>query len=98
MKPVLTAITRERAIIFGLALAVLQAAANGEITRETAVPVIAGIALRFFVTPAGPGARPLPATDEAQAAAAENTDSAPRTVAEAAVTATLPQEPDSEID
>lgn len=97
MKPILTAIGRERAVLAGLALAILQAVANGEITRETAVPVIAGIVLRFFVSPAGPGARPLPATDEAQAGAAENTDSAPRTVAEAAITATLPQDPDSEL-
>lgn len=51
MKPILTAIGRERAVLAGLALAILQAAAAGELTAETAVPVLAGIALRFFVTP-----------------------------------------------
>lgn len=45
------AITRERAVITGIALAVLEAISRGEITKATAVPVIAGIVLRFFVTP-----------------------------------------------
>jgi len=45
------AITRERAVITGIALAVLEAVSRGEITKATAVPVIAGIVLRFFVTP-----------------------------------------------
>lgn len=45
------AVTRERAVLMGLALAVLEAAQRGEITKATAVPVIAGIVLRFFVTP-----------------------------------------------
>lgn len=45
------AITRERAVITGLLLAVLEAMSRGEITKATAVPVIAGIVLRFFVTP-----------------------------------------------
>ena len=45
------AITRERAVITGLRLAVLEAMSRGEITKATAVPVIAGIVLRFFVTP-----------------------------------------------
>ena len=45
------AITRERAVITGIALAVLEAISRGEITKATAVPVIAGIILRFFVTP-----------------------------------------------
>lgn len=44
-------IARERAVLMGLALAVLEAAQRGEITKATAVPVIAGIVLRFFVTP-----------------------------------------------
>lgn len=44
-------LTRERAVLAGVAVAVLQAAAAGELTSETAVPVIAGIALRFFVSP-----------------------------------------------
>ena len=37
------AITRERAVITGLVLAVLEAVERGEITKATAVPVIAGI-------------------------------------------------------
>lgn len=45
------AVTRERAVICGLALAVLEAVSRGEITKATAVPVLAGIVLRFFVTP-----------------------------------------------
>lgn len=45
------AVTRERAVIAGITLAVLEAAQRGEITKATAVPVIAGIVLRFFVTP-----------------------------------------------
>lgn len=45
------AITRERAVIAGVVLAVLEAVSRGEITKSTAVPVIAGIVLRFFVTP-----------------------------------------------
>lgn len=45
------AITRERAVITGIALAVLEAISRGEITKATAVPVIAGIVLRFFVSP-----------------------------------------------
>lgn len=45
------AVTRERALIAGITLAVLEAAQRGEITKATAVPVIAGIVLRFFVTP-----------------------------------------------
>ena len=45
------AITRERAVLTGLALAVLEAYQAGQITKATAVPVIAGIVLRFFVTP-----------------------------------------------
>lgn len=45
------AIARERAVLTGLALAVLEAYQAGEITEATAVPVIAGIVLRFFVTP-----------------------------------------------
>jgi len=45
------AITRERAVITGLLLAVLEAMSRGEITEATAVPVIAGIVLRFFVSP-----------------------------------------------
>lgn len=45
------AITRERAVLTGLALAILEAVERGEITKATAVPVIAGIVLRFFVTP-----------------------------------------------
>lgn len=44
-------IARERAVLMGLALAVLEAAQRGEITKATAVPVIAGIVLRFFVSP-----------------------------------------------
>ena len=44
-------IAREQAVLMGLALAVLEAAQRGEITKATAVPVIAGIVLRFFVTP-----------------------------------------------
>lgn len=44
-------ITRERAVLTGLALALLEAYQAGEITKATAVPVIAGIVLRFFVTP-----------------------------------------------
>lgn len=51
MNAIAAAILRERAVIAGIAIAALQAAANGEITRETAVPVLAGIILRFFVTP-----------------------------------------------
>lgn len=45
------AITRERAVLTGLALAILEAYQAGQITKATAVPVIAGIFLRFFVTP-----------------------------------------------
>lgn len=45
------AIARERAVLTGLALAVLEAYQAGQITKATAVPVIAGIVLRFFVTP-----------------------------------------------
>lgn len=45
------AIARERAVLTGIALAVLEAYQAGEITKATAVPVIAGIVLRFFVTP-----------------------------------------------
>ena len=45
------AVTRERAVLMGVALAVLEAAQRGEITKATAVPVIAGIVLRFFVSP-----------------------------------------------
>lgn len=45
------AVLRERAVLMGLALAVLEAAQSGQITRATAVPVLAGIVLRFFVTP-----------------------------------------------
>ena len=45
------AISRERAVLAGVALAVLEAAQRGEITKATAVPVIAGIVLRFFVSP-----------------------------------------------
>lgn len=45
------AITRERAVLTGLALAVIEAYQAGQITKATAVPVIAGIILRFFVTP-----------------------------------------------
>jgi len=44
-------VTRERAVLAGVAIAVLQAVAAGELTKATAVPVLAGIALRFFVTP-----------------------------------------------
>lgn len=44
-------VTRERAVLAGVAIAVLQAVAAGEFTRATAVPVLAGIVLRFFVTP-----------------------------------------------
>lgn len=49
------AVTRERAVLMGLALAVLEAYQAGQITQATAVPVIAGIVLRFFVTPYHPG-------------------------------------------
>lgn len=45
------AVARERAVIFGLALAVLEAVQRGEVTKATAVPVIAGIVLRFLVSP-----------------------------------------------
>lgn len=45
------AITRERAVLTGLALAILEAVQAGQITKATAIPVIAGIVLRFFVTP-----------------------------------------------
>lgn len=44
-------ISRERAVLAGLALAVLEAYQAGGITKATAVPVIAGIVLRFFVSP-----------------------------------------------
>lgn len=44
-------ITRERAVLAGFAVAVLEAVQAGEITKATAVPVIAGIVLRFFVSP-----------------------------------------------
>lgn len=51
------AISRERAVLAGVALAVLEAYQAGEITGATAVPVIAGIVLRFFVTPYDRGDR-----------------------------------------
>lgn len=44
-------IARERAVLTGVAVAVLESVQAGEITKQTAVPVIAGIVLRFFVTP-----------------------------------------------
>lgn len=44
-------IGRERAVLAGVAVALLQAAATGELTKATTLPVLAGIALRFFVTP-----------------------------------------------
>lgn len=44
-------IARERAVLAGLGLAILEAVQSGQITKATAVPVIAGIVLRFFVTP-----------------------------------------------
>lgn len=44
-------IARERAVLAGLGLAILEAVQSGQITKATAVPVIAGIILRFFVTP-----------------------------------------------
>ena len=44
-------ITRERAVLAGLALAILEAVQRGEITKATAVPVLAGFVLRFFVSP-----------------------------------------------
>lgn len=52
------AITRERAVLTGLALAVLEAYQAGQITKATAVPVIAGIVLRFFVSPYDRARRP----------------------------------------
>lgn len=55
---------RERAVICGIAVAVLQAISAGTITRETAVPVIAGIVLRFLVSPWPPEGED-PATVEA---------------------------------
>lgn len=54
MTTILDRITRERAVIFGVALAILEALANNEITPQTAVPIIAGIILRFLVTPYPP--------------------------------------------
>lgn len=51
MPDLLHAIGRERAVIAGFLIAVLEAVVAGEITKATAVPVIGGIALRFFVTP-----------------------------------------------
>lgn len=44
-------IGRERAVLAGVAVAVLQATATGELTEATALPVLAGIALRSFVSP-----------------------------------------------
>lgn len=44
-------LARERAVLAGVAVAVLQAVAAGELTKATAVPVLGGIVLRFFVTP-----------------------------------------------
>lgn len=45
------AILRERVVLMGLALAILEAVNRGEVTKATAVPVIAGIIVRFFTTP-----------------------------------------------
>lgn len=42
---------RERAIIAGIAAAVGQAWLAGELTKATAVPVVVGIVLRFYVSP-----------------------------------------------
>lgn len=51
LKAAAKAAPRERAIIFGVAAAVGEAWLNGEVTKATAVPVIAGIVLRFLVSP-----------------------------------------------
>jgi hypothetical protein len=45
------AVLRERVVLMGLGLAILEAVNRGEITKATAVPVIAGIIVRFFTTP-----------------------------------------------
>lgn len=57
MTDLLARIGRERAVIAGIIVAVLEAAAAGEITKATAIPVIAGIILRFVVSPAKPSLR-----------------------------------------
>ena len=113
MRDVLRAVGRERAVICGILIAVLQAVSAGTITRETAVPVIAGIVLRFLVSPYPPeGEAPVvpdryvpvhvgdlaELSDAEQVVLAENTDSGPQSDAEAAMTASLPQEPDSAVD
>lgn len=51
MNALLQRILNERAVICGALIALLQAVAAGQVTKETAVPVVAGIVLRFFVSP-----------------------------------------------
>lgn len=99
------AITRERAVLTGIALAILEAVSRGEVTKATAVPVIAGIVLRFFVTPsnevpadADVVARVL--ADQVQAAMVTQTDNrGPADPVDAAGgELMLPQEPGSRFD
>lgn len=54
MNDLLKKLGRERAVICGILIAVLQAVSAGTITKETAVPVLAGIVLRFLVSPYPP--------------------------------------------
>lgn len=92
------AVTRERAVIAGVALAVLEAAQAGQITRTTAVPVIAGVILRCFVSPAnevhpaaGVNLESLSDTDQARLLADTDNSGPPDGVV-------LPQDPGSRVE
>ena len=44
-------VKRERAVIAGFLASVLTVISTGELTKATAIPVLSGLVLRFFVTP-----------------------------------------------
>lgn len=50
------AVARERAVIIGTAITLLTAIENGTFTWESAAPLVAGVVIRFFVTPANEAA------------------------------------------
>ena len=50
------AVARERAVLIGSAITLLTAIENGTFTWESAAPLVAGVVIRFFVTPANEAA------------------------------------------
>ena len=68
VKDIWKSVIRERAVIAGFLAAALQAVAVGELTKATAIPVLSGLILRFFVEPyKGEG-------DEADVSSGNNSD------------------------